>query len=325
MKKRLTSFFLVLALSFSLSLSAFAVDDNSYYSFSPVSDSSLNPVMSVASSVDGWSDTDRTLLKSIERALTRVAPDTLLSYIDSILSDVKALRSMVIDIRNDTDYLSNINNNSNHILSALEGLTSGGLATESTLKTGLLRSDGYSQLAHANDLFDWLLPRITNYLSYDGNNPDEPYQPTLYHYVKNLSETLASEDDKQLAENYKENRNQAEQDFLNGSSGKTSLGKGDFSNASQVGGALNDTFNMGGAAKVSDFLSGFGSAGSESLSWFSQTTSNNLNAVEASDGTQSVSTFSDDADSLIDADPDPYNMTDIFSRYDWLEGVNLDG
>ena len=142
MKKRLTSFFLVLALSFSLSLSAFAVDDNSYYSFSPVSDSSLNPVMSVASSVDGWSDTDRTLLKSIERALTRVAPDTLLSYIDSILSDVKALRSMVIDIRNDTDYLSNINNNSNHILSALEGLTSGGLATESTLKTGLLRLCG---------------------------------------------------------------------------------------------------------------------------------------------------------------------------------------
>ena len=26
---------------------------------------------------------------------------------------------------------------------------------------------------------------------------------TIFHYVKNLSETLASEDDKQLAENYK--------------------------------------------------------------------------------------------------------------------------
>lgn len=142
--------------------------------------------------------------------------------------------------------------------------------------------------------------------------------------MKNLSETLASEDDKQLAENYKENREQAEKDFLSGQSGKTSLGKGDFSNASQVGGALNDTFNMGGAAKVSDFLSGFGSAGSESLSWFSQTTANNLNAVEAGDGTQGVSTFSDDGEIMVDVDSDPYNMDSIFERYDWLEGVSMD-
>lgn len=147
---------------------------------------------------------------------------------------------------------------------------------------------------------------------------------TLFHYVKNLSETLASEDDKQLAENYKENREQAEKDFLNGHSGKTSLGKGDFSNASQVGGALHDTFIMGGAATVSDFLSGFGSAGTESQSWFSQTTANNLNAVEAGDGTQGVSTFSDDGETMVDVDPDPFNMCSIYDRYDWLEGVTLD-
>ena len=88
---------------------------------------------------------------------------------------------------------------------------------------------------------------------------------------------------------------------------------------------MNDTFNMGGAAKVSDFLSGFGSAGTESQAWFSQTTANNLNAVEAGDGTQGVSSFADDGESMVDVDPDPYNMADIFSRYDWLEGVNMDG
>ena len=147
---------------------------------------------------------------------------------------------------------------------------------------------------------------------------------TLRGMVKRLQETLASEDDRKLAENYKENREQAEKDFLSGKSGKTSLGKGDFSNASQVGGALNDTFNMGGAAKVSDFLSGFGSAGTESQAWFSQTTANNLNAVEAGDGTQGVSTFSDDGETMVDVDPDPYNMASIFDRYSWLEGVNMD-
>ena len=145
---------------------------------------------------------------------------------------------------------------------------------------------------------------------------------TLYHYVKNLSETLASEDDKQLAENYKENREQAEQDFLSGKSGKTSLGKGDFNNASQVGGALNDTFNMGGASKVSDFVSGFGSAGQESLSWFSDTTANNLDSVtSAGNSTSGVSTFSDDGETMVDVDPDPYNMSEIVERYEWLEGV----
>lgn len=149
-------------------------------------------------------------------------------------------------------------------------------------------------------------------------------EDTLYTRVAKLQDTLASDDDRQLAQNYKENREQVEKDFLNGQSGKTSLGKGDFSNASQVGGALNDTFNMGGAAKVSDFLTGFGSAGSESQSWFSQTTANNLNAVEAGDGTQGVSTFSDDGETMVDVDPDPYNMASIFDRYAWLEGVNMD-
>lgn len=143
---------------------------------------------------------------------------------------------------------------------------------------------------------------------------------TPYHYIRQLAETLASDDDRQLAENYKENREQAEQDFLSGQSGKTSLGKDDFSNVSDVGGTLNDTFNMGGTSKVSDFVSGFGSAGTESQSWFSQTTANNLDGVTSSgNSTSGVSTFADDGVTMIHVDPDPYNMAEIAERYSWLE------
>lgn len=146
---------------------------------------------------------------------------------------------------------------------------------------------------------------------------------TPYHYIRQLAETLASDDDRQLAENYKENREQAEQDFLSGQSGKTSLGKDDFSNVSDVGGTLNDTFNMGGTSKVSDFVSGFDSAGTESASWFSQTTATNLDGVAAAgNSTSGVSTFADDGESMVDVDPDPYNMAEIAERYEWLEGAN---
>lgn len=182
-----------------------------------------------------------------------------------------------------------------------------------------INSDGSVEYTY----FQSYLRNALRELVYDTqlNYPDKL---TLRGMVMRLQETLASDDDVELAKNQKQNREQIEQDFLSGSSGKTSLGKGDFSNASQVGGALNDTFNMGGAAKVSDFLSGFGSAGTDSQAWFSQTTSNNLNAVESGDGTQGVSTFSDDGESMVDVDPDPYNMANIFERYDWLEGVNVD-
>ena len=134
---------------------------------------------------------------------------------------------------------------------------------------------------------------------------------------------LSNQQDAEIREAYSENVEQVKDDFLTGQSGKTSLGKSDFNNASQVGGALGDTFNMGGAAKISDFLSGFGSAGAESQAWFSQTTSNNLNAVEAGDGTQGASLFSNSEEVEV-SDPDPYNMANIFVRYEWLEVVNMD-
>lgn len=342
MKKRLTSFFLVLALSFSLSVSAFAVDDNQYYSLPSVG--SGNPSVAMDWPVSTVAEYD-SILQQIFSAVTtgnNIASQTQ-GFVQGIANNLGSLLVSVNSIGREMATESTLT----RILSALSGF-----ATETSLSKlvgtfSTAKFDIGPRLADFGDLINsafgaystwFIVPGVSGQqqtgfngaisnlvwgLSADSTNLFDDNK-TLYHYVKNLSETLASEDDKQLADNYKENRVQAEQDFLSGKSGKTSLGKGDFSNASQVGGALNDTFNMGGAAKVSDFLSGFGSAGTESQAWFSQTTANNLNAVESGDGTQGVSTFSDDGETMVDVDPDPYNMASIFERYDWLEGVNMD-
>lgn len=314
----------LLALSLALFLCvspAFAASDSCdyYKSYNPVSsdssgdfrDSFLSPVSPSASTVVGWADTDRTLLKSIERALTTVAPGTLLSYVDSIFSDVKTLLGKVTDIRSDTEYLANINYNSNHILSALEGLTSGGLATEATLKTGLLMDSGYPRLARLDDQLGWLLPRISNYLSSDGFNPDAPHNPTLYHYVKNLSETLASDDDKKLAESQKANREEIEKDFVSGSSGQTSLGPSDFGDLSTVGGTIKDSLSLNGQSSVSGFTSGLSDADKEGQGWFSASTRDALDAVSSSDSSLSRAPA---------RDTDPYNMRGFSEHYAWLDG-----
>lgn len=378
MLKRLTSFLLLLSLSFSLSLPAFAVDDNNYYSLPPVggsepSTSNLYPVnpsefynsdsqtltniykiiqylyLSPASwqsnSVIGF------LEKIYDRLPSNLVTNFALQGGDGTNAILDGIRGWVMQIYN---YLSsdniagnlgNIQRNTSasadrllSLVNAVSGIN--GFATENTLSSLSSAFASFFGIWKYNyDDNTWPVSVSpdgtevkTNWKTYYLNMlRNLVYDTALYSdsltlrgMVKRLQETLASDDDRQLAENYKENREQAEKDFLSGQSGKTSLGKGDFSNASQVGGALNDTFNMGGAAKVSDFLSGFGSAGSESQAWFSQTTANNLNAVEAGDGTQGVSTFSDDGETMVDVDPDPYNMASIFDRYDWLEGVNMD-
>ena len=390
LKKRLTSFFLVLVLSFSLSLPAFAVDDNNYYSLPPVGGSGSSVAMDWPVNPAEFSNDDSRTLSNIWSYIqyftfspSSWGSNSLFGFLEKIydrlpsnlstnfqlIGSGRGTNSMLDEIAKWTmfsyNYLSsdniagnlgNIQRNtlatsdrvldSNSLLGSINNAVSGinGYATENTLS---------SFSSHVDNIFYPLVQGVTD--SYTDYNRYRIWIPvtgkngyvsfgayleemnriftsrwtglsnvTIFGMLQDLRDTLASEDDRQLAENYKENREQAEQDFLNGKSGKTSLGKGDFSNASQVGGALNDTFNMGGAAKVSDFLSGFGSAGTESQSWFSQTTANNLNAVEAGDGSQGVSTFSDDGETMVDVDPDPYNMASIFDRYDWLEGVNVD-
>lgn len=383
MKKRLTSFLLVLALSFSFSLPAFAVDDSNYYSFPPVGGSELFVAMDWPVNPAEFSNSDSQTLTNIYKYIQylTLSPaswqrNSIVGFLERILDAIPAnlgtnfalqgssrgTNVMLDEIAKWTmfsyNYLSsdniagNLGNIQRNTLASADRLTNSntllgsisdsvrGVALDSSVKSiddflkidfskPVFNSDGSASVSRAMSAWDFL-GYIPLSLNYDGKvdlmkGGLDANDYTIFHYVKNLSETLASEDDKQLAENQKENREQAESDFLSGKSGKTSLGKGDFSNASQVGGALNDTFNMGGAAKVSDFLSGFGSAGTESQAWFSQTTANNLNAVEASVGTQGVSTFADDGETMVDVDPDPYNMANIFDRYDWLEGVSMDG
>ena len=139
---------------------------------------------------------------------------------------------------------------------------------------------------------------------------------TLFHYVKNLSETLASEDDKQLAQNQKENREQAEQDFLSGKSGKTSLGKEDFGNLSGVGGTFKDITSLNGQASIGSFTDGLSSANETGQGWFSQATKDALDSV--SESSSNVSSFSVDGDYMEDVDI--YNMDGFEDHYAWLWG-----
>lgn len=402
MKKWLTSFLLVLVLSFSLSLPAFAVDDMGYYSLPPVGGEPSLALDWPVNPAEFSNDDSRTLTRIYEIIqYLYLSPaswqsNSIIGFLEKIyyrlpsnLGTNFALQggdgtNVILDgirgwVMQTYNYLSsdniagnlgNIQRNtlatadrvldSNSLLESINAAVSGvnGFATEVTASYIYSKLEectryAFNTLSSFNEVmypvnssspdssygnrydyysadgstvsyasFMFLLSRFANQF-YSDRDFEQGY-PTIYKMIRLLQTTLASEDDRKLAENYKENREQAEQDFLNGKSGKTSLGKGDFSNASQVGGALHDTFNMGGAAKVSDFLSGFGSAGSESQSWFSQTTANNLNAVEAGDGTSGVSTFSDDGQTMVDIDPDPYNMFSIYDRYDWLEGVNMD-
>lgn len=365
MKKRLTSFILVLALSFSL-FSVSASADFSYSDSRTLTDIYkvlqslyLSPDSWQRNSVIGFLDRILSVLPSnLATNFRLVAGDgtnailddvrdwTKLSY-DTLTSDNIAgkLRDIQLNTFDTVDRINSSNtlldkiyyavarmdgfateNTLSSFFSHFDYLFSPVSGTSSSLQSGFFIPEYQDRTTLSYMSYSWFLGALYSNFIYDGFLPyhsaDDDY--TLYHFIKNLSLTLASEDDRQLGDNYKENRDQAQKDFLGGQSGPTSLGKGDFSDASQVGGALNDTFNMGGAAKVSDFLSGFGSAGTESQAWFSQTTANNLNSVEADD-TSGVSTFADDGVTMVDVDSDPYNMASIFERYDWLEGVSIDG
>lgn len=364
MKKWLISFVLVFALSFSLSVSAFAVDDNNFYSLPPVgsADSSLAIHWPVSTFSDQQLASIIDILGNISKQITVVQSNqSVLGQMISKLSGIVTnIGNTLIDIHSSMGVYQTILTSIFDKVASEASLSSfkqyfsdspfvvSNTSTLSGLNSFLgwvfdMRPNGQfsdspkpytfefydpASASYKSGVFSWgvLLSGLYGNSSLDGMlyADDGGYRYTLYHYVKNLSETLASEEDKHLSQNQKDNLQQIGNDFLSGESGNTSLGKGDFSNASQVGAALNDTFNMGGAAKVSDFLSGFGSAGSQSQAWFSQTTANNLNAVEAVDGTQGVSTFVDDGETMVDFDPDPYNMADIFGRYDWLEGVIVD-
>lgn len=156
-------------------------------------------------------------------------------------------------------------------------------------------------------------------MTIDGYIKNQGY--TVFHYLKNLSDVLAPEDDKKLSQAQKENREQVENDFLTGKTGKTSLGKDDFGSLSSVGGTFKDTISLNGQSSIGDLTSGLSDADTVGQGWFSQATKDSLDAVSGSSSSQStVSTFSDDGLSSVDVDSDPYHMQGFEDNYAWLWG-----
>lgn len=395
---RFTSVFLCCALLSSfLILPASAVDDNNYYSISPVAGSEPSLAMdwpvSPAVTHDGFTAEDSQNLARIMTDLTTTGLTTLKSYIvdisdslsrggsifdflksiDNALTDQNTFGTLVWYIKHSKDALDSLDASVRTLSGAFNGQ---GLATENTLKafsdsfqsvlgnvfytlsddanpsynsslasflgrTFAVTSNGILPFRHS-DVFSynipWYDPSDNSYNSYwgsfsaimgqlvssigiDGQASNLGKAWTLYHYVKNLSETLASEDDKQLAQNQKENREQIEQDFLSGSSGKTSLGKDDFGSLSSVGGTFKDTISLNGQSSLSDLTSGLSDADTAGQGWFSQATKDSLDAVSGSGSSDStVSTFSYDGFSSVDVDPDPYHMQGFVDNYVWLWG-----
>ncbi len=320
----------LLALSLALVLCVcpvFAVSDadNSYYSFEPVTYGSLGGrSLSTLATSSGWTDTDHDYLNQIRLALTSKNTGTLLSYIISIKDSVSNSYDKLFYIKQNTDYLQNINNNGNSVVSLLRSDLKGSdilsllehahldnLAKDSTLSSGLFNTDGYSRLARLADNNEWLHPRLRNWLAFDGYDQDFTDNLTLYHYVKTLSETLASDDDRALAESQKPNRVQIEQDFVSGSSGKTSLGASDFGDLSSVGGSVKDSLSLNGQSSISGFTGGLSDSDAAGQGWFSAETRDALDSVSSS------STYGLKREK---GEGDVYNMAGFSDHYSWLYG-----
>lgn len=339
MKKRLTSFFFVLALSFSLfSVSASA-------EFTSSDSRTLTDIYKIIQylnlSPGSWQR--NSVIGFLERILEAIPSNLSTNFAlqggdgtNSILDGIRDYSIQTYNYLSGSNIAGNLGDIKRNSQASADRLLSTNTALDSIVQQlqTVTGDNSYSKKIYDALVYDgWELrydpliitvDQLTHGLTVDDSYSLTPGHElmTLYHYIRQLAIVLANDDDLALREAQKENTETVKDKFLSGQSGKTSLGKGDFSNASYVGGALSDIFNMGGTSKVSDFVSGFGSAGDESLSWFSNTTANNLDGVTAAgNSTSGVSTFSDDGETMVDVDPDPYNMAEIAERYEWLEGV----
>lgn len=339
MKKRLTSFLFVLALSFSLfSVSAsaeFTSSDSRTLTdiYKVIQYLNLSPASWQRNSVIGF----------LERILAAIPSNLSTNFAlkggdgtNSILDGIRDYSIKTYNYLSGSNITGNLGDIKRNTQASADRLLSTNTALDSIVQQlqTVTGENSYSKKIYDALVYDgWELrydpliitvDQLTHGLTVDDSYSLTPGHElmTPYHYIRQLANVLANDDDLAMREAQKENTETVKDKFLSGQSGKTSLGKGDFSNASDVGGALNDTFNMGGASKVSDFVSGFGSAGEESLSWFSDTTANNLDGVTvAGNSTSGVSSFSDDGETMANVYPDPYNMAGFAKRYDWLEGV----
>lgn len=341
---RLTSVFLCCALLSSfLILPASAVDDDDYYSALAVSDGSalVAPASLAGIALTAGSEYSSQLSTIITSLQTQT------NYLSMIYSYMTGLADWRNSLLQNTARIKDYSSILSTISSGVSSI-SGKVATESTLsaisdkvatETTLSNiskyfKDGYvawypldengipdinSEYGFSEGSFGQFMSTYMFNMTVDGYIKNQGY--TVFHYLKNLSDVLAPEDDKKLSQVQKENREQVENDFLNGSSGKTSLGKDDFGSLSSVGGTFKDTISLNGQSSLSDLTSGLADADTAGQGWFSQATKDSLDSVSGSGSSEStVSTFSDDGLSSVDVDPDPYHMQGFEYNYAWLWG-----
>lgn len=341
----------LLALSLALVLCVcpvFAVSDadNSYYSFEPVSYGSLGgrSVSTLAAS-SGWSDTDHDYLNQIRLALTSKNTGTLLSYIIAIKDSVTNSYDKLFYIKQNTDYLQNINNNGNSILSYLRDDINGSAIRElltaikdnthdiSSVWTATQANDIWYHVSNMgtriNDFFNNFFGHVQPWpggsgtvslsesivdiafsTAYDRKRASDGSW-TLYHYVKQLSEVLASDDDKALADAQKSNRQSIEKYFLSGGAEKTSLTPSHFWVLSSAGGTVKDLLKLNGHSSVTDFISAISDSDEAGQGWFS---------AETRDALDSVSSSSSYGLKREKGNSDIYNMAGFSDHYSWLYG-----
>ena len=273
--------------------------------------------------------------------------DTSISKITSFDSNVSTnLGSVVTNtglISTSNSYLQSISGNSTNIKtnvsninSSLDALENKGLSTEAkqddiiaklsnvasedTLYT--LYEDFYNLTSRSSGLYnpfgDYNKYQVSGVLADIGGQLVAPSfkrsftanpLKTIYGHLANLSDTLASDEDKALRESQNDNVGQIKQDFITGSSGGTSLGKDDFGGLSTAGSAAKDLTSLNGQASIGKFTDGLSEANTSGMGWFSADTKNALDTVPAPSGKRALA-----------RDSDPYNMAGFTDNYNWLFG-----
>lgn len=311
----------------SFSVCAAELDSDQYYDLdpvqlSPMTASVLDYGVSLAAAAE-WSTTDSANLADIRNTLTTLTSGTLLRHVYDMHDDVEDILSIDNDVKTILNtisgYLDGVSSNNladdvYWIRRGISDLSSVVPSLDSNFQNSFVAASIpiYSGGNFASYLaFNNILSGLYSQLVLAGYNPWTTDSYTLYQYVKNLGDVLASDDDVALAESQKANREEIEDSFLNGSSGSTSLGASDFGDLSNVGGSVKDMLSLDGNASISSFVSGISSADSAGSGWFSEETRSQLDAVTSSALTYSRS--------------DPYNMSGWQDRYYWLIGVDENG
>lgn len=247
------------------------------------------------------------------------------SYLESISGDSTSIKTNVSNINSSLDALENkglsTEAKQDSIISELGTLDK--LATEKTLSSYInimsnmllmygelpYNQDGRFLPSTNSNAFNALNGLLFPEVKVTNASGDSLIRKTVYGHLANLSDTLASDEDKAIRDSQTDNVGQIKQDFLSGSSGGTSLGKDDFGGLSTAGSAAKDLTSLNGQASIGKFTDGLSEANSSGMGWFSADTKNALDTVPAPSGKRAPA-----------RDSDPYNMAGFSDNYNWLFG-----